>query len=129
MIPHECHKLFNLYFVLTGLDLLESLDSVAIDKEAIIEYIYANQCINRDSPDDKSNDKINYGFLGGPFLGFTNKDEYKIEDLEKNPYYTGNLVYTFPALCCLIMLGDDLSRVDKKGISKLLKKLQLENGW
>jgi len=40
----ECHKLFNLYFVLTGLDILDSLDKLDIPKEHLIEYIYSQQC-------------------------------------------------------------------------------------
>jgi len=47
---------------------------------------------------------------------------------ENNIHYSGNLIYTFPALCCLIMLDDDLSRVDKSSIISGLKTLQLNNG-
>ena len=118
-----------MYFILTGLDLLDSLESIPVKREALIEYIYSNQCLSKHSSDENSSNGINYGFLGGPYLGFQNQDHSTLKSLEKNPYYTGNLVYTFPALCCLIMLGDDLSRVDRKGISKLMKKLQLDNGW
>ena len=74
---------------------------------------------------------MSFGFLGGPYLGFTieHQDKNKLSFDAQNPHYSGNLVYTFPALCCLLMLGDDLSRVNKKAITKGMRLLQLENGW
>lgn len=35
---------------------------------------------------------------------------------------------TYTSLCCLIMLGDDLSRIHRKQILNEMKRLQLEDG-
>lgn len=119
----ECHKIFNLYFVLTGLEILDGLDQIDTDKQNIIDFIYNQQFIA-----SKENSNA-FGFLGGPFLGFTkHQDSEQIQNLDENIHYSGNLVYTFPALCTLIMLEDDLSKVNKQNIIKGMKKLQLENG-
>ena len=40
----------------------------------------------------------------------------------------GHLAMTYTALCTLITLGDDLSRVDKERIIKGLTQLQREDG-
>lgn len=40
----------------------------------------------------------------------------------------GHLAMTYSALCLLIILGDDLSRLNKKAIIAALKQLQIENG-
>ncbi len=112
---------------MTGLDILDSLDKLDIPRQQIIDYIYSQQCTKFSQQNEKS-----FGFQGGPYLGFTLNPENPNENLTfdvTNIHFTGNLVYTFPALCCLIMLGDDLSRVDKPSIIKGLKTLQLENGW
>lgn len=109
--------------------MIDALGEDDIPKKEIIEFIYSNQCTSNTSSEEKSSADTNFGFFGGPYLGF---DSYQPEEdaIDKqNPYYTGNLVYTFPALCCLIMLGDDLSRVNKSAIIKGLKLLQEENGW
>ena len=45
------------------------------------------------------------------------------------PFYNGHIAMTYVALNCLLILGDDLSRVDKDGIVNGLKALQLDNGW
>ena len=103
------------------------MDKLDIPKQQIIDYIYSQQCTAFSQKNENS-----FGFLGGPYLGFTLNEENPSETLswnENNIHYTGNLVYTFPALCCLIMLDDDLSRVDKSSIINGLKTLQLDNGW
>ena len=44
------------------------------------------------------------------------------------PYEEGHIAMTYTALCCLLILGDDLSRVNKKAIVAGLKAVQLDNG-
>ncbi len=39
-----------------------------------------------------------------------------------------NIAMTYVALCALITLGDDLSRVNKHGIMQTLRSLQREEG-
>jgi geranylgeranyl transferase type-1 subunit beta len=105
---------------------LKSLDEANLDREKLIKFIYALQCSPKPNSTEKDAD-IHFGFLGSPYLGFT-CDSNQDEKLADNIYFTGNLVYTFPALCSLLMLGDDLSKVNKKGISKWLSLLQLSSG-
>jgi len=38
----ECHKLFNLYFVLTGLDILDSLDKLTFLKSILLNIYTVN---------------------------------------------------------------------------------------
>ena len=45
-----------------------------------------------------------------------------------NKYEAGHIAMTYTALCCLIILGDDLSRVNRKAVISGLKSVQLENG-
>jgi len=43
-------------------------------------------------------------------------------------YDTANMAMTYTALCCLLILGDDLSRVEKKSIISSFKYLQQPDG-
>uniref|UniRef100_A0A7S3Q312 Prenyltransferase alpha-alpha toroid domain-containing protein n=1 Tax=Chaetoceros debilis TaxID=122233 RepID=A0A7S3Q312_9STRA len=43
-------------------------------------------------------------------------------------YDTGHLAMNYTALCTLITLGDDLERVDRRGMIQSLKQLQLPDG-
>lgn len=45
-----------------------------------------------------------------------------------NKYEDGHIAMTYTALCCLLILGDDLSRVNKKAVIDGLKSVQLKNG-
>eukprot|EP01135_Chromosphaera_perkinsii_P004220 Nk52_evm9s272 gene=Nk52_evmTU9s272 len=68
------------------------------------------------------------GFRGGPWLGIRESEE---EDTHRGflwRYDGGHLAMTYTALCCLLILGDDLSRVRKTDIIKGLRYLQLEDG-
>jgi len=44
------------------------------------------------------------------------------------PYDSGHIAMTYTALLTLLILGDDLSRVNKRAIIAGLRKLQLKNG-
>lgn len=97
------------YFCISGLDVLNGLDILLDeDKTKIINWIYSLQVINTE--DDTS------GFQGSST--FNTNPEYKI----------GHVAATYCALCCLLILGDDLSRVNRKEICKSLKSIQLEDG-
>lgn len=63
------------------------------------------------------------GFRGGSWNGF------KPSDCAGDVLYdSGHVAMTYTALCCLIILGDDLSRISRKAIAAGLTKLQLEDG-
>ncbi|CAB1321507.1 unnamed protein product, partial [Coregonus sp. 'balchen'] len=79
------------FFALSGLDVLDSLD--VKDKHSLIEWVYS---------------------LQGPGVS--------------HPYDSGHVAMTYTGLACLVILGDDLSRVNKEACLMGLKALQLEDG-
>jgi len=106
--------------------MIGGLEKLDIPKQNIIDFIYNQQC----TAFTETNEKC-FGYMGGPYLGF-NIDKQSDQPLDfdsTNPHYTGNLVYTFPAICTLVLLGDDLSRINKKAIINGVRQLQLDNGW
>ena len=44
------------------------------------------------------------------------------------PYDTSHITMTYTALACLLILGDDLSRVNREAVLAGVRKLQLPNG-
>lgn len=45
-----------------------------------------------------------------------------------HPYDSGHVAMTYTGLCSLLILGDDLSRVNKEAVLAGLRVLQLEDG-
>jgi len=129
MLPYyytsaDTNRMTFLFFCLSGLDLLGALDEVITPdiKEKTIEWIYAQQI----HPDPKIGNIGQCGFRGAPFLG--HKFEPNATETIHEPYDASNLAMTYTALICLIILGDDLSLVDKKAIIESISKLQQEDG-
>lgn len=55
-----------------------------------------------------------------------------LENATKTPtnnYDTSHVTMTYSALCSLLILGDDLSRVSKNSIVDSILSLQVDNGW
>lgn len=102
----DTNRLTILYFCLCGLDIMKSIDLVKNKKE-IIDFIYSL----------KIKDEKKGGFIGGTFIKDPN-----------SKYYKGHITMTYVALCCLLILEDDLKRVEKKEIISSLKYLQSEEG-
>ena len=50
------------------------------------------------------------------------------QEQESIPYDGGHVAMTYTALATLLILGDDLSRVNKKAVLSGLKGLQLKDG-
>lgn len=44
------------------------------------------------------------------------------------PYDTAHIAMTYTALACLLILGDDLSRVNRQAVLAGVRRLQLPNG-
>mmetsp|Transcript_32181 Transcript_32181/g.68096 ORF Transcript_32181/g.68096 Transcript_32181/m.68096 type:complete len:496 (+) Transcript_32181:31-1518(+) len=129
-------------------------NEVYIYREEIVEWIYGLQtlptAIRKSSPSDEcldegngsSSSSVRYvggGFKGGTYLGpLPNaSDESKNDEKEweqkqqqqqQHPYDHSHLAMTYVALCTLVTLGDDLSRVHKKAILQTLQSLQKEDG-
>lgn len=100
------------YFALSGLDVLNALDTVK-NKDEIIKWIYSLQVINE-------KEQVS-GFQGSTTFCAT-------ENPNVTSYQWGHLATTYCSLCSLLILGDDLSNVNKEAIISSLKALQLPNG-
>jgi len=113
-LPHhyktmDTNRLTLLYFCLSGLDLLGMLDDV--DKAEVVRYIYSLQSPLQDHG----------GFYGYPALRFASEEQDKCNN---QPH----IANTYVALVMLILLGDDLKRVNRKAIAHSLTKWQLQDG-
>ncbi|XP_065199908.1 geranylgeranyl transferase type-1 subunit beta [Planococcus citri] len=112
-----------IFFIVSSLDLLNDIDSIsAAEKSAICDWIYQMQAEPRSEAHEESH-AMNYGFFGSRTLVFQDSDNHDLSE-----YNFGQLGMTYSCLCTLIILGDDLSRVNKSAILKSIKHLQSENG-
>jgi geranylgeranyl transferase type-1 subunit beta len=109
-LQHQEIDLTNLaYFSLNGLAMIGKLDSVLTPqrKADVIEWVYSNQTV---APQ-----------MGG----------FRYSAVHFTPHATveeAHLMMTYTSLGILLLLGDDLSRVDRGRILAGLKSLQLPNG-
>lgn len=113
-MPHhyksmDTNRLTLLYFCVSGLDLLDLLSE--IDKEQVIEYIYSYMS---PVPD-------NGGFYGYPRLSVEPSELHRC----CNQPHIAN---TYVALVMLLILGDDLSRVNREAVAHSMRKWQLPDG-
>lgn len=112
----DANRLPVAFFAISGLDLLGAISKLDKEKQDIIEWLYFLQI----RPDDNNEaDCYGCGFRGST----TCSVEIKNEVCDK-----AHIASTYTALCCLVILGDDLSRVDKRNIIHSVRKLQLPNG-
>lgn len=111
-------RLTILYFVIVGLDILDDLGSLTdAHKNDIIEWVYRLQLVPSDNcPVHKC------GFMGST----------TVIHLKNHPgcdkYCESNVAMTYMALCILITLGDDLSRVEKSAVLRGVGSLQKSDG-
>jgi len=111
-------RLTILYFALIGLDILGGLDSLADGyKQDIVEWVYRLQLVpSENCPPHKC------GFMGST----------TVIHLKNHPgsdkYCESNVAMTYMALCILITLGDNLSRVNKLAVLQGVASLQKPDG-
>lgn len=122
----ETSRMTIAYFSISGLDILGALDSLdQTNKTNIINWIYNLQVPRSD--DDPLLRKN--GFRGSCFLKLQNHQSCDPAKgcgaLKAN---SGHVAMTYTALASLVILGDDLSRIDKKAITSGLSCLQQEDG-
>lgn len=139
----EAHRLSSLFFVVSGLDLLGALETRLSQKDRndIIEWIYSYQVdikklkLKQDiideirlSKNENSNQhnsstsddlECRVGHSGFRATGMINSDI---------PLDCGYIPMTYCALATLVILGDDLSRVDRYSIIKGMRHLQQPDG-
>ncbi|KAJ8932951.1 hypothetical protein NQ314_014330 [Rhamnusium bicolor] len=115
MSSMETNRSVLMYFALAGLDILNEIDNISDErKKSIIEWIYSLQVVNEK--------ELVSGFQGSTAL---NTKENEGQD---SPYKWAHIANTYSCLTSLIILGDDLSRVNRQAIIKSMKTLQLPNG-
>uniref|UniRef100_UPI00398F1308 geranylgeranyl transferase type-1 subunit beta n=1 Tax=Pristiophorus japonicus TaxID=55135 RepID=UPI00398F1308 len=116
----ETSRLTIAFFALSGLDMLSALHLV--DKASIIEWIYSLQVL---PTEDKSN-LYRCGFRGSSHLGipYSQSKDHSTHHL----YDSGHIAMTYTGLASLVILGDDLKRVNKEACLAGLGALQLEDG-
>lgn len=68
------------------------------------------------------------GFQGSTTLNCKNDNCDKEPDSEFEKYVCGHIAMTYTAIACLIILGDDLSRLNKKAIAEGIRALQQPDG-
>ena len=138
------HRMTWIYFVIGGLCLLKAFDDPDTAKKLsftaaqIIDWIYLQQIGQAEATIEndelwKSENYIpfdeckHFGFRGGNFMKFTlliNSSGEKFININDIPH----LANTYSALWTLLMLGDDLSRVQKLKILDSLGYYQKEDG-
>lgn len=106
---------------------------VYLNREEIIDWIYGLQTVPTLTADDDDDDSsssryVGGGFKGSNYLGMNCNNNQDEEESNRNPYDHSHLAMTYVALCTLISLGDDLSRINRTAILDTLKGLQKRDG-
>uniref|UniRef100_A0A8C4QG00 Geranylgeranyl transferase type-1 subunit beta n=1 Tax=Eptatretus burgeri TaxID=7764 RepID=A0A8C4QG00_EPTBU len=116
----ETSRLTIAFFAISGLDILGALDEV--DRESVIRWVYSLQVL----PDRHESNLHNCGFRGSSYLGVTAGNALATEFA--HPYDSAHITMTYTGLATLLILGDDLSGVNKKACVAGLRALQLSDG-
>ncbi|CAH0385452.1 unnamed protein product [Bemisia tabaci] len=117
-------RLTVVYFAVSGLDMLNALDQIdAARKKEIIDWVYALQV----EPSMNDGDINLCGFQNAPTLNIQDTDAQNAGPLLKK-YRCANVAMDYSALAILVILGDDLSRVNKKAVLEGVKAMQQDNG-
>lgn len=122
MVRLKCslHRLVLAFFAISGLDLLKDLNNLK-KQQKIIDWIYSLQVV-----DDKGNRSpdivlLIYKYviieLVSGFQGSTTLNTIENRN-QTAPYKWCHIAGTYTALCTLLILGDDLSRVNKEAIAR-----------
>ncbi|CAO3595756.1 unnamed protein product [Absidia cylindrospora] len=120
----ETNRMTLAFFCLGGLEILGALDTVVSEhnKQDWIEWIYAQQVL----PSADGQNDPHCGFRGSPWSG--RSFESNATQCEYQHYDSSHIANTYTALLNLLLLGDDLSRVNRKAIVKTIQCLQQDDG-
>ncbi|XP_045216275.2 geranylgeranyl transferase type-1 subunit beta-like [Mercenaria mercenaria] len=110
------------FFAISGLDMLNALDTLEKDKKNIIDWIYSLQVL----PNIQESNMNHCGFRGCSSMG--NPYDSKQAKDSGIPYDGAHIAMTYTALATLLILGDDLSNVNREVILVALRNLQLQDG-
>merc|ERR1719320_1843011 len=112
------------YFAISGLDLLDSLDLVENDKAGMVAWLYRCLISPSGGHDDEADQEVlaKCGFRGSPALKLSS------DSLPSHPYDHGHIAMTYTALASLLVMGDDLSKLNRKAVIAGVRSLQLPDG-
>eukprot|EP00573_Skeletonema_grethae_P008883 CAMPEP_0201710370 /NCGR_PEP_ID=MMETSP0578-20130828/58597_1 /ASSEMBLY_ACC=CAM_ASM_000663 /TAXON_ID=267565 /ORGANISM="Skeletonema grethea, Strain CCMP 1804" /LENGTH=520 /DNA_ID=CAMNT_0048199401 /DNA_START=102 /DNA_END=1665 /DNA_ORIENTATION=- len=140
----DTNRLSLVHFCVQSLDILGCLpvdkndelicgragEDVHLNREEIVEWIYGLETVPTTSNTVEANGGeeccVGGGFKGGTYLGPISDDQSSSS--QRHPYDHSHIAMTYVALCTLLSLGDDLSRIDKHAILSTLQGLQKPNG-
>lgn len=109
LADYDCSRLTIAYFAISGLDILNRLNDISNEtKLAAIDWIYRLQVTN-----------------AGPQSGFQPSTTVPKDATE---YQCGHVAMTYLGLVTLLILGDDLNRVDRKSIIEGMRACQNPDG-
>lgn len=122
------------FFAISGLDVLGRLDLLDKFRSEYIDWIYNFQIIPMLNDDDYLERCGFRGSLAATMaLGSQLKDQQSSTisqngSASSHPLDTSHITMTYAAINSLLILGDNLERVNKKAVLAGVKALQLENG-
>ncbi|EUB62110.1 Geranylgeranyl transferase type-1 subunit beta [Echinococcus granulosus] len=118
----DVHRLTLLHFSVSGLAILN--ESPLSDAQHFINFIYAHQI-----PPSKEFNTERCGFRGSSFIGVSlNFDANNASHYSPLPYDSCHITMNYSALVSLLVLGDDLERVNRQAVIDGIKALQSVNG-
>jgi len=106
------------FFVIAAMELLDATEK--LKPQEVIDWVYSLQIL---PGTDREKNKHNLGFRGGPFF----VPPFNPEE-GPHPHDKSHIAMSYVAICLLLMMGDDLSRVDTKAVVSALPFMQQENG-
>ena len=115
---YDTQRVTIAFFALSGLDLLGCLELVSEQSQHIIEWLYSCLVISREAEREH-------------WSGFRGSTTLKLSPSSPGPSHDhdhGHIAMTYTALASLVILGDDLGRVDRKAVLAGVKALQLPDG-
>ena len=116
-VSYDTQRVTIAFFAISGLDLLDKLDLIQDVKSEIVDWLYKCLVISEDSETQH-------------WSGFRGSTALKLGD-ELGPSHVhdhGHIAMTYTALASLIILGDNLSRVNRPALLAGVRALQLEDG-
>nr|XP_022333798.1 geranylgeranyl transferase type-1 subunit beta-like isoform X1 [Crassostrea virginica] len=122
----DTNRMTIAFFALSGLDLLNALESIEKQKNHIVEWIYSLQIL----PNKDGSNIHQCGFRGSSTnTGKNSQSIYICQKTEnKLKLDSGHIAMTYTAIASLLILGDDLSRVNKTAVLTALRSLQQDDG-
>lgn len=109
----DTSRLTLLFYALSGLDLLDRLDVVR-NRQSIIDWIYSLQLVTKDE-------------VLGNRSGFRGSTTSSLKDCV-HALDCSHVTMTYAALASLLVLGDDLTRVNRSAVLAGVRSLRRDNG-